>query len=351
MTHSLSPGMVTALTFIAWFLVSYLYYGLGITLGYHRLLTHKSLKVPKWLMYLIVSGGYFCLMGSPVVWVGVHRLHHQKSDAEGDPHSPVVGGFWHALVGWMFDMESVQSSGDLQRAAGELMNDKYLVWLGCTHEARQAQLCLFINVVARVVLGLLFGWVAVAASVLALGIVFWSTQFVNTFCHMRNHGYRLFETREESRNVWWVAILALGEGWHNNHHAIPKSAKHGMAWWEFDITWCAIWILEKLGLATDVVRPAEERMPWYKGPRISDAAHAAAAAATAAKNGAAAFSNAAANAAAHAAAAAADAAANAKAAATNAAHAAADAAADATANAAAVVASATNAPATVSVQE
>lgn len=255
---------MTALSFVAWFLASYLYFGLGITLGYHRLLTHKALKVPRWLMYVIVSGGYFCLMGSPVVWVGVHRLHHQKSDLAGDPHTP-VDGFYHALVGWMFTMEEVQSAEDLQRSAGELMQDKLLVLLGTEHTPYQAQLCLGINIAARVLLFVLFGWVPVVASVLALGMVFWSTQFVNTFCHMKDHGYRLFETREKSRNVWWVAMLAMGEGWHNNHHAIPKSARHGMAWWEFDITWCAIWLLEKVGLADEVVRPAPERMPWYKG--------------------------------------------------------------------------------------
>jgi len=256
--------MMTALTFMAWFLASWVYYGVGITLGYHRLLTHKSLKVPQWLMYLIVSGGYFCMMGSPVVWVGVHRLHHQKSDISGDPHTP-RDGFWHALVGWMFHMEEVQSAEDLQRSAGELMQDKFLVSLGKEHTPYQAQLCLAVNILARVALFAAFGWVPLIANVLAMGGVFWSTQFVNTFCHMKDYGYRHFETREGSRNVWWVGVLACGEGWHNNHHAMPRSARHGMAWWEFDLTWCTIWTLEKLGLATEVVRPNEERLPWYKG--------------------------------------------------------------------------------------
>jgi stearoyl-CoA desaturase (delta-9 desaturase) len=267
LTNSFEPALWTAATFLGWFLVSYCYYGLGITLGYHRLLTHKSLKVPRWLMYVIVSGGYFCLMGSPIVWVGVHRLHHQKSDMPGDPHTP-VDGFWHALVGWMFTMEQVQPKEDLHRAAGELMQDKFFVFLGTDHTARQAQLCLGINIAARLVILYFFGWVALAANVLALGMVFWATQFVNTFCHMENHGYRLFDTREGSRNVWWVAILSMGEGWHNNHHAMPRSARHGMAWWEFDATWISVWILEKLGLATEVVRPAPERLPWNnKAPK------------------------------------------------------------------------------------
>jgi hypothetical protein len=123
------------------------------------------------------------------------------------------------------------------------------------HTGAQAILCLFINVLARVALFLAFGWPVVLANVIATSIVFWSTQFVNTFCHMENFGYRTFNTREDSRNVWWVGILACGEGWHNNHHAMPKSAQHGMANHEFDITWYTIWVLEKLGLAKAVVRP------------------------------------------------------------------------------------------------
>lgn len=258
--------MWTAITFVAWFVVSYYYYGIGITLGYHRLLTHKSLKVPRWLGYLIVAGGYLCLMGSPIVWVAVHRLHHQKSDAPGDPHSP-NDGFYHALVGWMFKMDDVQSEDELKRAAADLLNDPVYRMLGAEHKAWVALLCLGVNVVVRIPILVFFGWPALLGNVAAGWVVFWSTQFVNTFCHMRSFGYRNFETREGSRNVWWVALLALGEGWHNNHHAIPKSARHGMAWWEFDITWTTIWVLEKLGLATDIVLPAPERMPWYKGPK------------------------------------------------------------------------------------
>jgi fatty-acid desaturase len=266
LAHAVDPAMKTLFTFLAWFLVSYYFYGVGITLGYHRLLTHKSLKVPRWLGYFIVAGGYFCLMGSPIVWVGVHRLHHQKSDAPGDPHSP-NDGFYHALVGWMFKMDAVQTEDELQRAASDLMKDPVYRLLGAEHKAWVAQLCLAANIIVRIPILVFFGWPALLGNVLAGFIVFWATQFVNTFCHMRNHGYRLFETREDSRNVWWVALLAMGEGWHNNHHAIPKSARHGLAWWEFDITWCTIWMLEKLGLATDIVVPAPERLPWYKGPQ------------------------------------------------------------------------------------
>jgi stearoyl-CoA desaturase (delta-9 desaturase) len=241
-------------SFAVWFFVFYLYHGLGITLGYHRLLTHKSLKVPKWLAYFIVSGGYFCLMGSPVVWVGVHRLHHQKSDQPGDPHSP-RDGFKHSLFEWMFDMRKVQTDEELQRQVPDLMTDKFYRMLGCTHDARQAQLCLWLNIAFRGLLWAVFGWPAMLGSLLSMGIVFWSTQLVNAVCHLPSAGYRLHDTTEDSRNVWWVALLSLGEGWHNTHHKYPKSARHGIRPLELDVTWISIWLLEKLGLAQSVIRP------------------------------------------------------------------------------------------------
>ena len=246
--------MWTAVSFTLWFLVSYYWHGVGITLGYHRLLTHRSLQLPKWLAYFWAAGAYLCLMGSPVVWVGVHRLHHQKSDVDGDPHSP-VHGFKHSLYGWMFNMAETQSDEDLQAQVPDLMKDPIYRWFGCEHSARQAALCLSINVTARVLLFMIGGPIAVVANVVAMVTVFWSTQLVNAVCHLDGVGYRSHETRERSRNVWWVGVLAVGEGWHNNHHAFPKSARHGIQWFEVDITWYTIWLLEKIGLAKQVVRP------------------------------------------------------------------------------------------------
>jgi stearoyl-CoA desaturase (delta-9 desaturase) len=244
----------TALSFVGWFLVFYLYHGLGTTLGYHRLLTHKSLKVPRWLMYFIVSGGYLGLMGAPIVWVAVHRLHHQKSDLNGDPHSP-NDGFMHALVGWMFHMKELQPQDELERQVPDLLDDPVLKIFGTDHEPRQAMICLGSCILFRVLILAFLGPVAFAANLLASVMTFWSTQLVNAVCHLKTAGYRSHETREESRNVWWVGVLALGEGWHNNHHALPKSARHGINWWEFDVTWYSIWLMEKLGLAKLVIRP------------------------------------------------------------------------------------------------
>lgn len=236
------------------FLLTYYYVGVGITLGYHRILTHRSLQVPKWLEYLIVSGGYMCLMGSPIVWVAVHRLHHLKSDQPGDPHSP-RDGFTHALYQWMFEMNKYQSDDEVKAVCVDLMKDPVYRALGSDHKPGQAMLCLSLVVASRLAILALFGWPALLGNVIATVTVFWATQFVNTYCHMENHGYRTFKTREDSRNVWWVAYLSMGEGWHNNHHAMPKSAQHGMGKNEFDITWLTVVVLEAFGLAKNVVRP------------------------------------------------------------------------------------------------
>ncbi|MBS1990211.1 MAG: acyl-CoA desaturase [Cyanobacteria bacterium SZAS LIN-3] len=241
--------------FAAWFMGTMLYLGMGITLGYHRLLTHRSLKVPRFVMYFWVAGGYLALMGAPISWVAVHRLHHQKSDQDGDPHSP-RDGFEHALYKWMFTMHDRQPPEEVRKQVTDLIDDPVLKIFGIDHSAKQAQLCLWVNILVRVGILLLFGPVAFVANLLASITVFWSPQFVNTFCHLQNHGYRNFEVRDDSRNVPWVGLLAMGEGWHNNHHAMPRSARHGVRWFEFDITWCTIWLMEKLGIATEVVRPS-----------------------------------------------------------------------------------------------
>jgi fatty-acid desaturase len=214
--------------------------------------------LPKWLTYLLVSGGYLCLQGAPIVWVGVHRLHHQKSDLpNADPHTP-IDGFKHALVGWMFDMSSVQSDEELKAQTKDLLKDPVFRWLGSTHTAEPPMKCLIISIAFRALLLVCFGLGAVVANLAAAFMVFWSTQLVNAACHVKSVGaYRNFNTTDQSLNVWWVGVLALGEGWHNNHHALPTSARHGIRWWEVDVTWYATWLMEKLGLASKVIRPKQ----------------------------------------------------------------------------------------------
>ena len=252
-----NPVVSTSLVIAAWAVFWHYWHGVGITLGYHRLLTHKSLVVPKWLEYVICSGAYFALMGAPIVWVGVHRQHHQKSDTPLDPHSP-RDGFAHSLYKWMFYTGRVQSNEELQKQAHDLMQDPFYRKLGCDHGAYHAQLNLALCVVFRVILFFVFGWQCLVGNLIATFTIFWSTQFVNAFCHVPGLGYRTYRTTEDSRNVWWVGLLAAGEGWHNNHHAVPKSARHGLEWWEFDLTYLCIQILELLGLAKKVHIPTKE---------------------------------------------------------------------------------------------
>jgi len=258
-----NPVVTNSLIIAAWAVFWHHWHGVGITLGYHRLLTHKSLVVPKWLEYFICSGGYFALMGSPIVWVGVHRQHHQKSDTPLDPHSPRQG-VAHALYKWMFYTERVQSNEELQKQAHDLMQDPLYKLLGIDHTPYHAKLNLTLCIAFRVLLFFIFGWQCVVGSLIGTFTIFWSTQFVNAFCHLPSLGYRTYRTTEDSRNVWWVGLLAVGEGWHNNHHAIPKSARHGLEWWEFDFTYLCIVILEKLGLATKVHIPSKELLEKKK---------------------------------------------------------------------------------------
>lgn len=167
-------------------------------------------------------------------------------------------------------MDGRQSADALRRQVPDLLQNKVLCWFGVDHCAEQAQLCLAFSVLFRFVILGLFGWTALLANLAATAIVFWSPQLVNAVCHQRSEGYRLFDTRDESRNVWWVGLLAVGEGWHNNHHAMPRSARHGMEWWEIDVTWMTIVVLEKLGLATDVVRPkyGPNKLAKIQGPGV-----------------------------------------------------------------------------------
>lgn len=253
----------TAISFTLWYLFFHYFHGLGITLGYHRLVTHNSLKVPNWLRYFFVTGGYLAIMGGPISWAAIHRLHHLKSDMPGDPHSP-RDGFWHALMGWMFDTRFVQSEAELQRLVPDLMKDPYFKLLGYDTESfarglGHAQICIIACIVYRLLILLFFGWTAFIACVLATFVVFFGTQAVNAVCHLPTAGYRTYQTRDDSRNVWWVGLLAMGEGWHNNHHAMMKSARHGLAWFEIDVTWYTVWLLEKLGLAKNVIRPIKHR--------------------------------------------------------------------------------------------
>ena len=245
------------LTIGAWFICSYLYHGLGVTMGYHRLLAHRSLVLPKYLEYIVVLGGYFALQGSPVVWVGVHRLHHWKADIKGDPHSP-RDGFLHALIGWMFQMYRLQANDELQTQARDVMQDVLYRLLGTKHTADHVVKCLVICAAFRFGILYAFGPSAATANLVAMFMIFWSAQLVNAACHTGGRvGYRSFATNDSSCNFWLFGILALGEGWHNNHHAAPMLARHGRRPFELDATWRIISLLEMAGIARDVRKEAD----------------------------------------------------------------------------------------------
>jgi fatty-acid desaturase len=242
-------GALAALFVFSWrnFLVAvFLYWvatGLGISLGYHRLHTHRSYRAPRLLEYFFAICGSLTLEGGPITWVATHRIHHQKSDHEGDPHSP-RDGMWWAHVGWILFGESLDRlTGIVSKYAPDLGKDRFYVWLNKYH---------WVPLVGLAALLLAIGGWPMFLWGICVRIVFGlhATWLVNSATHM--WGGRRFATRDDSRNNWWVALLTFGEGWHNNHHAHPTSARHGLAWYEFDPSWITLKILKLFGVATAV---------------------------------------------------------------------------------------------------
>ena len=215
----------------------------GIGMGYHRLLTHRGYKTPKWVESFLAVCGTLSLEGGPVFWVSTHRVHHQHSDSEGDPRVPSDSTSW-AHMGWIMHGDSLhQDTAMLARYAPDLAKDRFHMLLSKYHWVPMALLGL----------GLLAagGWSWVMGGILfrtTLGLH--ATWLVNSATHL--WGSRRFETRDDSRNNWWVALLTGGEGWHNNHHAHPVSARHGLKWYEFDPNYYGIWLLKAVGLAKNV---------------------------------------------------------------------------------------------------
>ncbi|MGH8000911.1 MAG: acyl-CoA desaturase [Brasilonema sp.] len=214
--------------------------GLGITLGFHRLITHRSFQAPKWLEYFLAFCGTLTCQGGPIDWVGMHRMHHLHSDQELDPHDSNKG-FWWSHMAWMFYHSP--AFADVPRFTKDIGDDPFYQFL-------QKNMIL-IQVALGMVLLLLGGWSFVVWGVFVRLIFVWHcTWFVNSATH--KFGYRTYDVGDRSTNCWWVALLTYGEGWHNNHHAFQYSARHGLKWWEFDLTWMTIKLLQVLGLATNV---------------------------------------------------------------------------------------------------
>ncbi len=222
------------------FLLHWITGGLGITLGFHRLLTHRSFQVPKWLEYTLAFCGTLACQGGVIDWVGLHRLHHLHSDELPDPHDSHQG-FWWSHMGWM--LHKISAQAEVPRFTKDLGSDPVYRFLQNY----------FIPIQVVLGLGLYWagGWSFVAWGIFfRLVAVFHCTWLVNSATHQ--FGYRTYETADRSTNCWWVAVLTYGEGWHNNHHAFQHSARHGLQWWEVDLTWMTIQVLQTLGLAQKV---------------------------------------------------------------------------------------------------
>jgi stearoyl-CoA desaturase (Delta-9 desaturase) len=246
--------------------VMYLLTAVGITVGFHRLLTHRSFQTPKPVEYLFAVLGSMAVQGPVVSWVADHRKHHAHTDEDGDPHSPHVGhdggvrgvlaGLWHAHTGWLM---STQGRADWKRYARDLYEDR-----GMRTISRQFVPLILVGLALPAAAGyLVSGTLAGAATGLLWGglvrvfFVHHVTWSVNSVCHFL--GSRRFDTDDRSTNVFWLALPSLGESWHHNHHAFPRSAVHGLKRWELDPSALIIATMEKVGLAHNVVRISPER--------------------------------------------------------------------------------------------
>lgn len=254
--------------FITVYILSYLYHGFGITVGYHRLLSHRAFKCPTWLEYFIVSGGYLAFEGSPISWVATHRVHHRFTDEDGDPHRP-KDGFWHAYAAWLFKPLVVLSPEQIEQVCPDLSRDPVYKFFDFDHTRKHALICLYACIAFRIAIGIWLGPWAVLANLLGAFTVFNAPFLVNSVCHLPEKGYKNFATTDDSRNVWWVGFLALGEGWHNNHHAVPQSARHGIRPFEIDISWWCIAVLKTLGLASNVRMPKEPKLAPCINPEFA----------------------------------------------------------------------------------
>jgi sn-2 palmitoyl-lipid 9-desaturase len=225
----------------------------GVCMGYHRCLTHGSFCTYQPIRWLLALCGQLSGEGSALMWVANHRQHHLFSDKDGDPHSPRDGVWWAHLLWFMPALSRERWEAHLQRYAPDMAKDPMLRFLHV----------MFLP--THILLGAILlaaGWLGwdgyTGMSFLAWGMsvrvvyVFHATWFVNSATHL--WGYRNYETSDDSRNLWWVGLLAFGEGWHNNHHAFQRMARQGHRWWELDVTYWTILAMEKLGLAWNVVK-------------------------------------------------------------------------------------------------
>ena len=252
--------------------VLYVVFGLGITIGFHRLFSHRAFKTTRTLTALWAILGSMTLQGPVTQWVTDHRKHHALSDKEGDPHSPhhgfgggakgVVKGLWHAQVGWLLTTKGLERG---ERYGKDLYADPLIRWID-----RLYMVWLVLSLAIPFMVGY---WVGGGSIALGFECFIWAgllrvfvfdhlTWSVNSICHM--YGRRDYDTGDESRNVWVLAVPVFGEAWHNNHHAFPGSARHGLTWKQVDVSWMLIRGMERLGWVWDVKVPTAQRQQLRK---------------------------------------------------------------------------------------
>jgi fatty-acid desaturase len=236
---------------LALFIVLAIATGMAITLGFHRLLTHNGFATYPWVRYVLAVAGQLAGQGPVIQWVADHRAHHKYSDAPGDPHSPREGFAWAHVI-WSTPWRSPDWIKEHHaKYCPDLLADGIMSGI-----SQAFFLCNFVLGFVLFAAGYAFGGLYLGASWLVWGLilrmvyVLHATWFVNSCAH--KFGYRTYTTRDDSTNLWWVALTTFGEGWHNNHHASPVACNHGQQWWEFDPTYRVIQLMERLGLAWDV---------------------------------------------------------------------------------------------------
>jgi len=250
-------------TDLAILVAMYIITGIGITVGFHRLLTHRAFQTYPWLERVFAVTGSMAVEGSVLDWVADHRKHHAHADKEGDPHSPHVGhgsglrGLWHAHTGWLLE---TQGQADWKRYATELYEDRSMRRIGRRFPWLVVASLAIPTLAGFVLDGFTLGGAVrgyIWGGLVRIFLVHHVTWSVNSICHF--FGRRRFDIEDQSTNVAWLAVFSLGESWHHNHHAFPRSAYHGLRWWEIDLSGLFISMLSRVGLAWNVVRITPER--------------------------------------------------------------------------------------------
>lgn len=258
-------GIDSMIEFMVVFVICYVWHALGVTVGYHRLLSHRSFSCPKAVEYFWVLAGFLAFEGSPIWWSTIHRAHHRYVDTPLDPHAPKYG-LKYAHTGWL-TLTGYPSHLDPQVQSKDLLKDPIYRFLEQDGNFYRAHFITFsLCFLFRAAIWVCFGWVPALASLLAGLAVLQIPLMLNVACHLPRLGYKNYATEDDSVNVWWVALLAMGEGWHNNHHAFPGSAKSGMRFWEIDASWALIVLMKSLNLVGRV-NVARERVAKPKAWR------------------------------------------------------------------------------------